>query len=638
MKKSVKRLTGKIIPASPFLQATKALKQNAKDSCLFGNRVRPLTPEEKSVLISNSNRSTNWDQILVSAKFNPENIAGNMFIGHCVLGRFTGTDIQVDTSTHLPSGIYNSTIINSEIGDNCLVHGVGLLSNYVIQENVIVFQTDALIASQICSFGNGLSIPVGIEAGGREIQGYAEMILPVAEVLLSVNASDSAADYTKFMDRYLEDCTLSCGVAREGSIVRNTTKVADTYIGKGVVIDGAILVQNCTLLGTSRTDVTEISHGAYVKDSCMQCGSFVTSMAVVQNSILTEQVTVEKQAKVFNSIIGPHSSIAEGEVTSCLTGPVTGFHHQALLIGAIWPGGKGTVAYGANVGSNHTYRAPDQELWCGEGVFFGLGVNIKYPANLIDAPYSIFATGVDTLPQKLTYPFSLINKPLKHWPDLPPAYNEIFPGWVVSDSLYTIKRKEIQFQQLGGTTRHEITAAVFRPDIMDKIITARNQLAGVKECKSVYTDKDVPGIGKNLLTESNRLKGIDIYNQMIEYYCLNGLSDHILGTGTQKRLKINKKVFETGSSDPLWEHQRKLCLNEEFNKRTITENLQRLIEILEKMARAVEDSKRKDDTRGNRVTPDYDCVHTPAHNDTVVKVVWKETRSKIRDIQTLLKL
>lgn len=51
------------------------------------------------------------------------------------------------------------------------------------------------------------------------------------------------------------------------------------------------------------------------------------------------------------------------------------------------------MGYGANVGSNHTGRAPDQELWPGEGVFFGLGTSIKFPANYVAAQYSVIATG-----------------------------------------------------------------------------------------------------------------------------------------------------------------------------------------------------------------------------------------------------
>src|SRR5438093_13263730 len=102
---------------------------------------------------------------------------------------------------------------------------------------------------------------------------------------------------------------------------------------------------------------------------------------------------------VTASISGPNSGVAEGEVTASLVGPFVGFHHQALLIAALWPEGKGNVAYGANVGSNHTTKAPDQEFWPGEGRFRGLGVHIKFPSALSQPPYSLIASGATTLPQ-----------------------------------------------------------------------------------------------------------------------------------------------------------------------------------------------------------------------------------------------
>ena len=98
-------------------------------------------------------------------------------------------------------------------------------------------------------------------------------------------------------------------------------------------------------------------------------------------SAFAEHSSAEKHAKVTNSIVGPNTQIAQGEVTASLVGPFVGLHHQSMLIGVLWPEGKGNVASGANVGSNHTSRAPDQELWCGEGMFLGLGVNVKYPAD-----------------------------------------------------------------------------------------------------------------------------------------------------------------------------------------------------------------------------------------------------------------
>ena len=73
------------------------------------------------------------------------------------------------------------------------------------------------------------------------------------------------------------------------------------------------------------------------------------------------------------------------------------FHSHSFL--ALWFYGKGNIGYGANVGSNHTGRLPDQECIPGEGVFFGLGCNIKYPCNFAKAPYSLIASGITLLPQ-----------------------------------------------------------------------------------------------------------------------------------------------------------------------------------------------------------------------------------------------
>src|SRR5260370_28452326 len=152
-------------------------------------------------------------------------------------------------------------------------------------------------------------------------------------------------------------------------------------------------------------------------------------VAIGEGSVLPEHAHDERHAKVVGSLIGTNSGVAEAEVTACLLGPFVGFHHQALLIAALWPEGKGNVSYDANVGSNHTSKAPDQEFWPGEGAFLGLGVNIKYPSDFSGAPYTVIACGVNTLPQKVTFPFSLIQPPSIRCPTVTPADNEILPGW-----------------------------------------------------------------------------------------------------------------------------------------------------------------------------------------------------------------
>src|SRR5207249_2655638 len=94
-------------------------------------------------------------------------------------------------------------------------------------------------------------------------------------------------------------------------------------------------------------------------------------------------------------------------------------------------------------------------------------VNIKYPADFSRAPYTIIASGVTTLPQKITFPFSLVNNPSSPYPGISPAYNEIIPAWLLTDNLFTLKRNEGKYKARNKARRTPFEFDVFRPDTID---------------------------------------------------------------------------------------------------------------------------------------------------------------------------
>ena len=337
---------------------------------------------------------------------------------------------------------------------------------------------------------------------------------------------------------------------------------------------------------------------------------------------------MERHGKVTGSLIGPNTGVGEGEVTASLVGPFVGFHHQALLIAALWPEGKGNVGYGANVGSNHTSKAPDQEIWCGEGTFFGLGVNIKFPANFRKAPYSIIATGVTTLPQRVEFPFSLINTPSRVLPGISPAFNEIIPGWVLSDNLFTVRRNEGKFKKRNKAKRTTFNFEVLRPEIVELMKEARERLQGVKEIKEFYLEKDIPGLGKNYLMEASRRKAIETYTFFIRYYALMGMLRKL-------RENMDRNLLDKeDQEDQRWEHERRI-IREEFPGKSLPELLDTLKEFQEKIAIMVEESKRKDDRRGRKIIDDYEKIHTLAQDDSFVKETWEETEKVKREIEEI---
>lgn len=604
----------------------KGIKETAK---IAQKATASLTNDQIATLKANGNCAADWKKVKVAKGTDLSRIRRSYFSGEVTIGKLSG-DVEVTKGIALPSGIYNSVIANSHIGDTVLLQDVKTLSNYIVSDGALLFNCGIIAAGQKNTFGNGAELPIAIETGGREVKTYAEITVDVAATVATSRAdSDFLSKYNDAVDSYIAKIQQAKGIIEEGAQIKNTKEIANSYIGPYAVIENAEIIANSMILST-KDEKTEIIDGAYVKKSLIQWGCEVASMAIVSNSVLTEHSHVERHGKVTDSLIGANTGIAEGEVTACLVGPFVGFHHQALLIAAFWPEGKGNVGYGANVGSNHTSKAPDQELWPGEGTFFGLGVNIKFPSDFTKAPYSIIATAVNALPQKITFPFSLINSPAARIQGISPAYNEISPGWVLSDNIFTIRRNEGKYKKRNKAKRAQIEFEVLRPDIVDLMIDGRKRLDAVQQKKEVYTDKDIKGIGKNYMSEKSRAAGIAAYTFYIRYYALMGLKRRLEAGGKATSILTKK------TEDPRWEHERQI-LSQELPKNSVEHNLKLLISMQERIAQDVQVSKEKDDKRGARIIPDYPEAHAPAAEDSFVKQTHAETAQLKKEVEKLLK-
>ena len=611
----------KSIAESPVI---KAAKDNAVP--LKG---RKLTDKEVQVLKQNGNFSCDWGTITVAEDFIPDNIFTTYLHGNLYIGKLSG--YKGDKWY----GIASSAIYNSEILDDVTIVNVRNLANYRIKSGSVLNNVGTLEMSGKSSFGIGVELPIAIETGGREVLTYPEITVDVAAAIATGrSATKLISKYECLVEKYKEEAASSKGTVEANAVIKNAHKIVNAYIGEGALIDNPTLLKDSTVYSLTG-ETTEISDGAYVNKSIVQWGAEVTSMAIVDKSVLTEHSHVERHGKLTESLIGPNTGIAEGEVTACLVGPFVGFHHQSLLIAAYWPEGKGNIGYGANVGSNHTSKAPDQELWAGEGLFYGLSVNIKFPSDYSRAPYSIIATGVSALPQKMEFPFSLVNTPGAIIEGISPAYNELMPGWVLSDNIYVIKRNEGKYMKRNKAKRSELVLEVFRPDIIQLMEDARARLH-VSKKKDVYTSKDIEGLGKNYMFERSRLNGIAAYTFYIQYYALTGLykaANKMIELGKQD--KIKSLLSDDSLGDDRWKDERRVLLKE-LPAKTMAEYFERLSEMEEKIAQCVLVSKQKDDRRGVRIIPDYAEAHKPAEQDGFVKETLEKTVHLRESIKKLI--
>jgi hypothetical protein len=422
---------------------------------------------------------------------------------------------------------------------------------------------------------------------------------------------------------YLKAVASPVAWVRRGARILHTQRLHDVWIGAGAVIDHADELVDAAIL-SSPDEPTHVGGGAALTGSIVQWGVHVTGGAIVRRSALCEHSAVEEHGVVESSLVGPNTAVAKGEVTNCLVGPFVGFHHQSLLIAAFWPEGKGNIAYGAMVGSNHTGRAPDQEIWPGEGVFYGLGCAIRLPADFSQAPYSVVQMGVSTLPQRVTFPFSLISVPVEALDEsddrVPRAYNEIVPGWGLCSNAYGIVRAELKFAKRDKSRRHAMEYKVLRPAIMRQVRDARDRLLAVDRVKPVYLEEDIAGLGRNFLREATRQRAIQVYERALVRYALRLLLGEREG-----RLTI------PGSAEIAHELADSLLPGTDF-----AERMRRLVEIERDNAGLVEDSKRRDDERGVRIIPGYADAHVAAADDPVVRSAWERVRKTEERVQRVL--
>ena len=605
---------------SELIQATLSIRKRPDN--VLGLLTRELTREEIAIMEGRGCRSDDWSQVQVAEDFDAFRVRRTHFVGHCVLGRFSG-EVPILPGLKLPTGIYGCTLNNCQIGNDCLLENVRYAARIVAHRASVIFDVGSIICNEGTFFGVKQDLPIAIEVGGRDVPLWAEMTVDAAaQIARGRRDTEGLQAVQDTIQEYREAIKSSYAVIQRSAIIRHTERIVNTYVGAHAVIDHALEIHNACILSNAE-EVTRISGGAAVHDAILQWGAFVGGNGIVRHSVLLEHAAVDADGVVENSIIGPNTSIEKGEVTASLVGPFVGFHHQSLLIAALWPEGKGNIAYGSMVGSNHTTRAPDQEIWPGEGTFFGLGCSIRFPSNFIDAPYLVIGAGVSTLPQRMSFPFSLINTPVEPVDDeaVPRAFNELLPGYGIYYNAYAIERMELKFAKRDKSRRHVIHYQVLRPEIMEKVLDALRRLESVTDIKEIYTDKDIPGIGKNFLRENSRQLAIESYQRVLKRYSLRVILADAEG---HQQLEGSVRFAEN-------------ILSAVMPNADLKQRLEELINVESLNAEIVRKSKEKDDVRGRIIFDDYEEAHMRTEEDPVVLSAVSRLASTKQRVAAVLK-
>jgi len=489
-----------------------------------------------------------------------------VFAGHVILGvsKVSNMDTHKDDEDTLPMGVrFNTHISNSILEPYCTVYHNTLISNTFIAASAKVIQCGSIRwdGKSISSVSNDtdtydddyyystgcpidhLHLTVGPETGGgRHMHVQVESTMMDIMVSLQPTLSSYLHPWIVSSQQYDPSCgsttTLSHNVLI-GSI-SHVDSLINVYCHKHSILQSCPSITNTILL-----PLASITHGCIVHSSLLQWNTSITNHSTVSSTLLMEHSHVGPNSLVQQTILGPDTHVSCGEVHCSILGPNTNAHHQSLIISTIWPLGRGNVAYGSNIGSNHTGRLPDQEMMSGEGIFYGLSTGLKFPIDLSASPYSMIAAGIILPPQRIGMPFSLITtysntesnkKRVDDDHAIIPSrsqimsypQNEIVPGWVLQSSPYTLIRNEEKFKTRRKAIRHSFYTGwtILRPNIIDCCFHSRKVLLDLNK-ETSWDTTEVYTLGLNVITERGRNLGIQAYTHLIQRYALQGLLEFV---------------------------------------------------------------------------------------------------------------
>jgi hypothetical protein len=472
---------------------------------------RKLTAYEIEVLVRNRNTSDDWNQILVSNAFNPELVKNCKFYGLVRIGKLEPYYLEF-SDLKVPVGLYNSTIISSDFGDNVCIDNVNYLSHYILGDEVIIVNVNELVTSNHAKFGNGIlkegedeAIRIWLEIcnenGGRNILPFNGM-LPGDAYLWSKYRDDEALmnKFKSFTEARYNRKRGYYGKVGDRTVIKNTAIVKDVWIGSDAYIKGANKLKNLTI-NSGKEGKTQIGEGCELVNGIMNdgCRAFYGVKAV--RFIMASHSQLKYGARLINSYLGNNSTISCCEVLNSLIFPAHEQHHNNSFLCAALVMGQSNIAAGATIGSNHNSRSPDGELIAGRGFWPGLCVSLKHNSKF--ASFTILAKGDYPSELDIPIPFSLVSN------DVANDQLVIMPGYWFMYNMYALarnswkyvdrdKREEkiqsIEYDYLAPDTVNEMFESL-------RIFELQTGKAYVKqeEPGKQYNEDELRKIGRNLL-------------------------------------------------------------------------------------------------------------------------------------------
>ena len=526
-----------------------------------GIHYRNLSAYEIEVLVRNRNTSDNWSNVLVSEAFNAELVKNCKFFGLVRIGKLEPLYLSFH-DIRLPVGLYNSTIISCDFGNNVVIDNVNYMSHYIVGNDSIMVNVNEISVSNHSKFGNGVIkkgekeavriwLEICNENGGRSVIPFNGM-LPGDAFLWSRYRDDDVLmnKFKEFTEKKFDNKRGYYGKIGDRTVIKNCKIIKDVWIGSDAYIKGANKLKNLTI-NSSPEGKSQIGEGVELVNGIIGFGCRVFYGVKAVRFILASNSQLKYGARLINSYLGENSTISCCEVLNSLIFPAHEQHHNNSFLCAALVMGQSNIAAGATLGSNHNSRSADGELIAARGFWPGLCVSLKHNSKF--ATFTLIAKGDYPAELNIPIPFSLVSN------DVTNNKLVVMPGYWFMHNMYALTRNSGKYEDRDKRTERiqMMEYDWLAPDSVNEIFNAMELmkkftgLAFAKSKKKKLSEKEVYLAGEKLLDENNPLvdqlqifaegfennhretelvkvrQAYTIFKELINYYGITRLLDYI---------------------------------------------------------------------------------------------------------------